>query len=293
LDQHLDGRNIYDFTAHEAQRWARSLVTETRVAYTVKNIWVKAPRIVFGWTLKEKLIGTNPFADVSIRVPKKAINREEGQAFSDEEQQAILEAALAIKDIKSPIKAACRWAPWLCAYSGARAGEIAQLRGQDIEQRDGFVVMKIKPEAGDVKGLKARTVPIHEHVIAQGFLDYVASKGKGPLFYNPAPGDGSGDTDITKPKRPRYEVTRNRLAKWVRELGITDKEIRPTHAWRHTFRTRAARFGIQKRLRDEICGHSPETVADAYEHPTVADMATALKRFPRYAVTTPPHDGKR
>jgi integrase len=196
----------------------------------------------------------------------------------------ILKAALAIKDTKSPIKAACRWIPWLCAYSGARAGEIAQLRGQDIEQRDDFVVLKIKPEAGDVKGSRARTVPIHDHVTAQGFLDYVASKGKGPLFYNPAPKDGSADIDITKPKRPRYEVTRNMVAKWVRALGITDKEMRPNHAWRHTFRTRAARAGIEKRLRDEICGHAPGTVADKYEHPTVEDMAVALKRFPRYEV---------
>jgi integrase len=97
-------------------------------------------------------------------------------------QQVILKAALAIKDTNSPIKAACRWAPWLCAYSGARAGEITQLRGQDIEQRDGFVVLKTKPEAGDVKGSKARTVPIHEHVIAQGFLGTWHRKLKGPCF---------------------------------------------------------------------------------------------------------------
>jgi integrase len=282
LDKHLDGLNIDAFTADEARRWARSLVTDKRSAYTVKNTWVSASCAVFGWALEEKLVSSNPFADVPMRVPKKVINREDGKAFSHKEQQVILKAALAIKDTKSPIKAACRWAPWLCAYSGARAGEITQLRGQDIEQRDGFVVLKIKPEAGDVKGSKARTVPIHEHVIAQGFLDYVASKGKGPLFYNPAPKDGSGDTDIMKPKRPRYEVTRNRLAEWVRALGVTDKEIRPNHAWRHTFRTRASRAGIEKRIRDEICGHAPGTVADGYEHPTVEDMAVQLKRFPRY-----------
>jgi hypothetical protein len=49
------------------------VVTDKRTAHTVKNTWVKAPRIVFGWALNEKLIGTNPFADVSIRMPKKPI----------------------------------------------------------------------------------------------------------------------------------------------------------------------------------------------------------------------------
>src|SRR5262249_43421401 len=156
---------------------------------------------------------------VSITVPKKVINREDGRAFSEAEQQTILKAALAIPNIpKRTFAAACRWIPWLCAYSGARAGEIAQLRGQDIEPRDDYVVMKIRPDARAVKGSVARTVPIHEHVIKQGFLDYVNSKGKGPLFYNPAPKD-DGNTDITKPKRPRYVKTRERLAAWVRSLG--------------------------------------------------------------------------
>ncbi len=281
LDKHLDGRNIDDFTADEAQHWARSLVTDKRSAYTVKNTWVSAPCAVLGWALDEKLISTNPFADVSIRVPKKVINREEGKAFSDKEQQAVLKAALAIKDTESPIKAAYRWVPWLCAYSGARAGEITQLRGQDVAQHDSFVVMKIKPEAGNVKGSMPRTVPIHEHVIEQGFLAYAKSKGKGPLFYNPSLQNESGNTDITKPKRPRYVVTRNRLAEWVRKLGITDKEIQPNHAWRHTFKRIAARH-MTERVSDAITGHTPLTVGRGYGPPTVEDMAEALKRFPRY-----------
>jgi integrase len=284
LDKHLDGLNIDAFTADEARRWARSLVTDKRSAYTVKNTWVSASCAVFGWALEEKLFSTNPFADLSMRVPKKVINREDGKAFSDKEQQVILKAALAIKDTKSPIKAACRWAPWLCAYSGARAGEITQLRGKDIEQKDGYVVMKIKPEAGDVKGSMPRTVPIHGHVVEQGFLDYVKSKGKEPLFYNPAANGASGQTDITNPKRPRYVKTRDRLAEWVRGLGITDREIQPNHAWRHTFKRRAARAKIEKVMRDAICGHAPKTIGDHYEMPSPNDMAAALKQFPRYEI---------
>ena len=68
----------------------------------------------------------------------------------------------------------------------------------------------------------------------------------------------------------------------MRGLGVTDKAIRPNHAWRHTFKRRAARAGIEAGTRDAICGHSPRAVADQYETPTVADMAEALKKFPRY-----------
>ena len=75
-----------------------------------------------------------------------------------------------------------------------------------------------------------------------------------------------------------------RLAKWVRSLGVDHPEVKPTHGWRHTFKSRAIQAGIDARVRDAIVGHAPRTVADTYEHPTVADMAEALKRFPPYAV---------
>jgi hypothetical protein len=96
LDEHLDGRPIDDFTAEEAQRWARSLVTGNRSARTVSGIWVAAARTMLAWALTEKLITANPFAAVTIRAPRKVYKREEGKALSAEEQQVILKAALAI-----------------------------------------------------------------------------------------------------------------------------------------------------------------------------------------------------
>ena len=44
---------------------------------------------------------------------------------------------------------------------------------------------------------------------------------------------------------------------WVRELGVKDPAVSPTHAWRHTFKQRAARNGIAENVHDEITGHAP------------------------------------
>jgi hypothetical protein len=63
-------------------------------------------------------------------------------------------------------------------------GELTQLRGVDIIQQDGIHAIKISAEAGTTKAGKARTVPLHEHLIKQGFLAFVETNGKGPLFYN-------------------------------------------------------------------------------------------------------------
>jgi len=43
-----------------------------------------------------------------------------------------------------------------------------------------------------VKGSAPRIVPLHEHLIEQGFLTFVAQHGAGPLFFNPDQRRGDG-----------------------------------------------------------------------------------------------------
>jgi integrase len=281
LDRHFPERAADSITADEAQTWAVSLVGEGRSARTVADVWITAARRVCAWGVKQRKISNNPFAETNVTVPREVRTRE--REFTDAEAKIILKAALAIIDTRKPFPAACRWVPWLCAYSGARAGEITQLRGQDVFSSNGITVMRLTPEAGTMK-TGPRTVPIHEHVIEQGFLEYVVARGKGPLFYDPAPAHQSTSDDPTSPRRARYVKQRERLAHWVRELGVTDKQILPNHAWRHTFKRRAARAKIEKRFRDAFCGHTSKDVGDHYETPSLEDMAEEIKRFPRYMV---------
>jgi integrase len=121
---------------------------------------------------------------------------------------------------------------------------------------------------------------LHGHLIAQGFLTFVAERGKGPLFYNPA--RSATSDDLMKQKKPRAAQARQRLATWVRELGVSDPDISPLHAWRHTFKQVADRAGISERTSDYITGHAHKSVGAGYGAPTTEDMAAALKKFPRY-----------
>ena len=63
---------------------------------------------------------------------------------------------------------------------------------------------------------------------------------------------------------------------------MTDPEVSPNHSWRHTFKRRAARAGIEPRIRDAMCGHAPKVVGDEYEMPDIEDLIEAMKAFPRY-----------
>ena len=136
------------------------------------------------------------------------------------------------------------------------------------------------PEAGSIKTKEARTVPLHEHLLAQGFLKFVEDQPDGALFHNPEARRAPESAVVVK-KRLAVQVG-SRLAKWVRDLGVDDTAVRPNHAWRHLFIRRAYRCGIEKNIRTAMAGHSFEEVSEEYETPSVQDMAEAMKKFPRY-----------
>ncbi len=176
-----DFASCSQITPEEAQAWARGLVTAERSAGTVNDVWVNAARTVFGWAKTQLLVGLNPFTEVRIKGPRKTSTRE--KTFTDAEIKTILSASLAIANPRTKMEGAKRWLPWLCAYTGARGGEIAQLRGSDCFEEEGIQAIKITPEAGTTKTRKARVVPLHEHLIEQGFLKFAKATGRGPLFY--------------------------------------------------------------------------------------------------------------
>ena len=268
-------------TEDAARTWVHGLINEERGASTVREIWLSASRRVFGWAREHKRIRQNPFKEVRVDVPHKMQTREDGRSFTAAEAGTILKASLVYEKPTTPTERTRRWVPWLCAYSGARPGEITQLRGKDIEDRDGLFVMKLTPDAGTMKTGKVRVVPLHDHIIAQGFMEMVRQVGKGALFYNDTTPQRLS-TDPLKPSRSRADTARAHLGTWVRGLGVDDPHISPNHAWRHTFKRIADEIGMPEKMNDAITGHTQATEGRKYGQPTVLAMAKALKKFPRY-----------
>lgn len=80
----------------------------------------------------------------------------------------------------------------------------------------------------------------------------MTSAPEGPLFYEPT--SERPVKDPLNPPRPASVVLRNKLAAWVRSLGVEDKGYSLGHSWRHTLARRAARAGIEERLRNAFSG---------------------------------------
>ena len=241
-------------------------------AKTFNHSDLAALKTVFNWAARDLIIPSNPAQGVKADADNLPQNREKD--FTAEEATAILTHALNATRGREYAKtfAAKKWVPWLCAYSGARVGEMLQLRKQDVRIKEGVWTLFITPQAGTVKNKKAREVPLHEHLIELGFTDFVEAVSAGPLFVTPG-----ADGNITGP----LNGVENRVREFVREV-VADPDVAPNHAWRHLFKTVGVEADIQERVLDAICGHASATVSRKYGRVTLRAKADALAKFPRF-----------
>ena len=256
--KHDDARRV---TKQDVIAWRDALGQELS-ASTISKVHLTALKTVFDWAVREDLLPHNPAKEVRQDQAKQAFGREKGYTLS--EATAILK--LAAGYAPSPFhgglprelhetSAAKRWVPFLMAYTGARIAELTQLRKEDIRQEAGIYVIRITPEAGTVKTIAYRDVPLHPALIADGFAAFVAECPDGPLFYS-AVGRGAPAN--------RAKTVGNRIAEWVKLAKLVPADVAPNHGWRHRFKTVAMEEGQPMRVVDAICGHAPRTAGDAY-----------------------------
>lgn len=246
---------------------------------TVRDGYLATVRAMFAWAAMNGRIESNPVQGLKVRVAAKPKVRE--RAFTDAEAVKVLAATLKPRpELSAPYQLACRWAPWLLAYSGARVAEIGALRAEDVMEVDGVWVMNLTPEAGPKKDKKYRHVPLHSHLIEQGFVAVAKAKKSGPLFYDP-----EAWTSETAGGKGPWDKVGEKLRAVVREVGITADMIpQPTHSWRHRVKSRSADYGIEERLIDALQGHAAASQGRRYFDPTIAAKAAAIEKLPRYEV---------
>lgn len=241
---------------------------------TVKESDLSALKAVFGWGVNNGRLTDNPAANVTIKLPKPARLRPKG--FTDDEATALLTKALHYTSTNESLKtaAAKRWVPWLCAFTGARVGEMGQLRREDVFRSGDTWAIRISPDAGTVKTNQMREVPLHQQLLEMEFLAFVEMSSAGHLFLNVPPG-----TSVLGV----LQGLKNRLAEFGREV-VADPNIAPNHGWRHRFKTVGMEAGIPPRILDAIQGQAPRSVADTYGEVTLKAMADAIARLPTIPV---------
>lgn len=250
-------------TKHDVRRWRDHLKDKRGLSSkTINDSKLAALNAVFRAAVREDLLPSNPAAGINFVI--KPQPKTKMRAFTDEEAAAILRAAL--KET-NPLR---HWVPLLMAQSGARVGEICQLKGSDICSERGIIFFWVRQEVKTTSG--DRRVPLHPEVIGQGFLEFVAGRGDGPLFFDP---------EKRKTKRPHKVLTKD-LATWVRNLdldvGRRGPRKDPNHAWRHWFVTVLRSHLVPDYVIRAIVGHAGGGVTGGYGTTPLPTMVDAISK---------------
>lgn len=266
-------------TRDDLQRWRGTLSAPTTgmpslAPRTIKDVYFAAVKAVLTWAFDNGRIVSNPATKIKVLAPSAPIGREKG--FTEDEARAILFAATKYKPTKSTnpatregehLTAAKRWIPWLCAHTGARVAEIAQLRKEDVRHRGEIFYVRLTPDAGSIKTGVFRDIPLHPQLIETGFLRFVDEARDGPLFY-------------ASEARRGARTTAERVSTWVRRLRLIGDEVQPSHGWRHRMKTIGRELGVDARVLDAIQGHAPRTAGESYGNVTLVAMAAVISKFP-------------
>jgi len=248
---------------------------------TVKDTDLAGLKSVFRWAVDNGKLGANPAERVRIQKLKSGPRR---RGFTDAEASAILAASSRVNaDSRERPEtiAAKRWVPWLLAYTGARVGEIGQIRKEDVKKIGDFWTLTITPEAGPVKTDKPRTVVLHPHLEELGFPQFAKAARSGPLFIHLGPRG-----NVVGP----LKGLKNRLREFVRAI-VADTAVDPNHGWRHRFKTVCREADVDAGIRDHIQGHRPRTVGEHYGETPLKAQATQIAKLPRYEPMMATHEG--
>ncbi|SFP10848.1 hypothetical protein SAMN04488047_102336 [Tranquillimonas alkanivorans] len=258
-------KRVDTVTARQADEWMRKMLEDGKlsnstIAQRLQNVstvveWAR--RHAFGELFPDR----NPL-DL-VEVPQRQGVRSEDRTYRMSEARAVLEAA------RSETKPELRWLPWMCAYSGARIEEVAQLTAGDFFEYEGSWFYRITTKGGkSLKNLHSiRVVPVHPDLVQEGLLGFVHA---GSKRY----------TQRLFPPRSQGNV-----AGWVRgKLKITRRELAPSHGWRHLFEDVALRAGMADSAKTYITGRTTGKSSEGYGKSDVMlpGLAVEMKKLPSF-----------
>lgn len=174
------------------------------------------------------------------------------------------------------------WIPIVCLFTGARIGEIAQLRIDDIAEEEGLPFIHIRDDEKSGQKTKSgfsRVAPIHSELAALGFPAFVARQKRlagndkrGRLFPQLEPNE-----------REQIGARPSRFwRKYLQKIGLkAGADGFGSHSFRHTM---ADRLRLAGYLDDEIevcLGHNQKSVTGGYgrvKQGTVARLHAMLSK---------------
>ncbi len=256
------------------------------------NSYIRDIRGVFTTAHRVGAIDSNPFDKMGLPGPSYAEAREKvwkpGQLerFFGSSLFMGCKSSTAVFEQGTLLLADWRfWTPLIALTSGARVGEIAQLRPCDVREEGGIWYFDLNDEGE--KRLKnvasRRQTPIHPELVRIGLLKMAADR--------LAAGE---DKLMPGTPNPVKGLPAHRLIKWMGEQAgpnlIPDRVANQGwHCWRHGFQDLSRAAGNPDSVTDRLAGRTPDGTGGRYGAFGLPMLRDALEKlaFPTWLAAIP------
>lgn len=234
------------------------------------NKKLSAVSALFSWAKREGYVEDNPVTGLFYQVDKQKNAR---PPFTVEQLNIILRSPLFTgfledgKEFKKGDVQARGWRFWLplvCLFTGARLGEIAQLRLEDVRQ-DGdvhYIEIKHDEQKGQsTKNKKNRISPLHSTLISIGFVEYIHSQRERAK----QDGDQRLFPELEKNERGQSGKESRFWRVYLERIGLKEAgDGFGSHSFRHGLTDQLRLAGYFDQDIAVVLGHSQQTVTSGY-----------------------------
>jgi integrase len=164
-------------TPEEIVAFKEHLLKSRFAPKSVQNVFAGV-KTIFRFGVNNKKIATDPTAGITYKARRDAKRKRLPFTF-DEARLILTSARNAGPEIFFP--------NLIAALSGARLAEVVEAHTDDIEMIDGRWCLHIREDNRDENQTvktesSVRTLPLHDEIVRQGFIAYVHSLPRGPMF---------------------------------------------------------------------------------------------------------------
>lgn len=246
--------------AHELGLQPQSVTNINKILGFVNTFW--------RWTAAnyDDVCSVDTFSNM--KLPRSKRKKEDRDTFTAEELGKIFNAPIyrgcrSVKHWKQPGNFLPKdrgifWLPLLGLFTGARSGELIQLRRNDIKKQEGIWYIDINEdqEGNHVKNQNSiRTIPLHQTLIDCGFLKFIQGvSGEDRLFPEMKRGaDGYYSSVYSK-----------HFGRFLKSIGVKQRK-NSFHSLRHNFKDAGRNGGADMLVIDVMQGHLESGMRETYK----------------------------
>lgn len=156
------------------------------------------------------------------------------------------------------------WIPLVCLFTGARIGEIAQLRVDDVECHEGhwFIHIRHSERTGQrTKNRRSRIAPMHSILRKIGFVDFAQDRKERAL----QGGDQSLFPDLALNDREQHGQASRFWRTYLSRIGVKDgADGHGSHSFRHGLADQLRLAGYHDIEIGVVLGHQQGSVTSGY-----------------------------